>query len=44
MKVTGDWPPVNDKAVDVYFADTVNAMINTFRPRLKASICDMLQP
>ncbi|GAB6194366.1 PDDEXK family nuclease [Desulfocastanea catecholica] len=35
MQVTGDWPPVNDKRVDEYLAETINGFTNTFRPRLE---------
>jgi hypothetical protein len=33
-KVTGDWPPVNDKEVDAYLSETINGFVNVFRPRL----------
>jgi len=33
-KVTGEWPPVNDKEVDAYLAETINGFVNVFRPRL----------
>ena len=35
MQVTGEWPPVNDKRVDGYLAETINGLTNTFRPRLE---------
>ena len=34
-QVSGEWPPVNDKDVDDYLAETINGLINTFRPRLE---------
>lgn len=34
-KVDGDWPPINDRKVDDYLAQTINGLINTFRPRLE---------
>lgn len=34
-KIESDWPPVNDKSVDEYFAETINGMVNTFRPLLE---------
>ncbi len=33
-KVTGEWPPVNDKEVDGYLTVTINGFVNVFRPRL----------
>jgi len=33
-KVTGEWPPVNDKEVDSYLTETINGLVNVFRPRL----------
>jgi len=33
-KVTGEWPPVNDKEVDGYLTETINGLVNVFRPRL----------
>lgn len=35
MKVTNDWPPFNDKKIDAFLAETINGLINTFRPRLE---------
>lgn len=35
QKVTGDWPPLHDVSVDGFFIETINGLINTFRPRLK---------
>jgi hypothetical protein len=31
----GTWPPVNDKRVSKFLAETINSFINTFRPRLE---------
>ena len=35
MQVTGEWPPVNEKSVDEFLAETINGLINSFRPRLE---------
>jgi hypothetical protein len=29
-----EWPPLNDESVSKFMAETVNALVNTFRPRL----------
>lgn len=34
-KITGEWPPLHDPRVDIFFVETINGLINTFRPRLK---------
>lgn len=34
-KVEGEWPPLKDESVLEYFSQTVNAFVNTFRPRLE---------
>ncbi len=33
-KMTGEWPPLQDPTVDTFFLETINGLINTFRPRL----------
>jgi hypothetical protein len=33
-KVSGEWPPVNDKEVDAYLAETISGFVNVLRPRL----------
>lgn len=35
MPIKGEWPPVNDEEVDKFLAETINALVNTFRPRLE---------
>ncbi len=35
MPITGDWPPIDNKEVDSFLSETINSMINTFRPRLE---------
>jgi hypothetical protein len=35
MHVESDWPPFDDDNVSKFFAETINALVNTFRPRLE---------
>ncbi len=35
MRVESEWPPFEDENVSKFFSETINALVNTFRPRLK---------
>jgi hypothetical protein len=35
IQVTSEWPPVENTKVDQFFTETINGLINTFRPRLE---------
>jgi uncharacterized protein YjfI (DUF2170 family) len=35
LAVEGNWPPLNNKQVDSFFKETINAFINAFKPRLE---------
>ncbi|MEH6625038.1 MAG: DUF4268 domain-containing protein [Motiliproteus sp.] len=35
MKVPGSWPPLDDNEIQSFMRDTLNNMVNVFRPRFK---------
>ncbi len=35
MHVESEWPPFDDENISKFFAETINALVNTFRPRLE---------
>lgn len=35
MQVQSEWPPFDDENVTKFLSETINAFVNTFRPRLK---------
>jgi hypothetical protein len=35
MHVDSEWPPFDDENISTFLAETINALVNTFRPRLE---------